>query len=278
MIQGQKFIELADYIFRPYGGNNPFNHIVEGDYRYLKNTLDFEKLKDGDIIYTHTFYIPQLFERLNRGLKLTVISHNCDTPAESVPPEGVTWFTSNVNIEHDRVIALPLGLQNDIWFPEIRKKEKMIQKMNEPKNLKNLVYCDHRLWVNPEERIKPYKVLEGKPWATCIHTDKTDVKLTHETPESFDRYLENLYNHAFVICAEGNGIDTHRVWECLYMNTIPVMIRNINNSFYSDLPILFIDDWEELSQKFLHDSFMDIAGKKWNTKKLDFDYWKHELT
>jgi hypothetical protein len=164
MIQGLKFIDLADYVFRPYGGDNAFNHIPEGDYRYLKNTLDFDKLKDGDIIYTHTFYIDQLFEKLNKGLKLTVISHNCDTPAEEIPPEGVIWFTSNVNINHERVIALPFGIQDDKYYPEIGKRQKMLNKFREPKKLKNLVYCDHRLWVNPEERIKPYKVLEGKGW------------------------------------------------------------------------------------------------------------------
>jgi len=48
-IQGLKFINLADFIFRPYGGDNPFNHINEGDYRYLKNTLVVDDLKNGDI-------------------------------------------------------------------------------------------------------------------------------------------------------------------------------------------------------------------------------------
>lgn len=268
MIQGQKFIELADYVFRPYGGDNPFNHIVKGDYRYLDNTLDFENLKDGDIIYTHTFYIPQLFERL-KGLKLTVISHNCDTPAEVEPPEGVTWFSSNVNIVHPRVKALPLGLQNDIWFPEIRKKEKMAEKLKTEKDLKNLVYCDHRLWVNPEERIKPYKILEGKGWATRVHTENTGKKDSYETSESFDRYLDNLYNHLFVICPEGNGIDTHRPWEALYMGTIPIIKRNIHHQSFDELAILFIDDWEELNLKFLIENVMPCYKDE---VLLEFDY------
>ena len=61
------------------------------------------------------------------------------------------------------------------------------------------------------------------------------------------------------------------------MNTIPIVIRNINNSFYTDLPILFLDNWEEMTNKFLHDSFMEISRKEWNMDKLEFNYWKEKI-
>jgi len=61
------------------------------------------------------------------------------------------------------------------------------------------------------------------------------------------------------------------------MNTIPIVTRGINTNFYTDLPILFVDDWEEISEKFLHDSFMEISRKAWNMEKLTFEYWKNEI-
>jgi len=262
MIWGERFILLADYIFRPYGGDNPFNHIPKGDYRYLENTLDFDRLKDGDVIYTHTFYIPQLFERL-KG-KVTVISHNCDTAADVVPPEGVTWYSSNVNIIHPRVIPLPYGIKENVI-------QKMVQKIQEKKTLNNLLYIDHRIWVNPEERIRPYELLENKPWVTAIHTEGTNEKFTHETPESFDRYLDNLYHHAFSICPPGNGIDTRRPWEALYMRTIPIVKKSIHNLSFDEFPIVYVDDWSEVTLEFLLDKYYEV-GEYY--PQLDFDYWK----
>ena len=61
------------------------------------------------------------------------------------------------------------------------------------------------------------------------------------------------------------------------MNTIPIEKRNINNQFYTDLPILFVDDWEEITERFLHDSFMRMTSMEWNLKKLTFEYWQNEI-
>ena len=62
------------------------------------------------------------------------------------------------------------------------------------------------------------------------------------------------------------------------MNTFPIVLRNINNSYYTDLPILFLDSWEEMSEKFLFDSFMEMSRKEWNMDKLNFEYWKDVIS
>ncbi len=131
-----------------------------------------------------------------------------------------------------------------------------------------MLYLNHNIKTNPAKRQLPYDILGGRAWVTTANGSNG---------QGFDNYLDNIYNHPFVVCPEGNGIDTHRVWECLYMATIPIQIRNINNQFYTDLPILFIDSWEELTERFLSDKFMEFAETKWNLQKLDFNYWKDKI-
>jgi hypothetical protein len=80
-----------------------------------------------------------------------------------------------------------------------------------------------------------------------------------------------------VLCPEGNGMDTHRTWESLYLGAIPVERRNKNNRFYTDLPILFVDEWEEVTEEFLRKNFWKIKLKEWNDKKLEFWYWKNKI-
>lgn len=254
---------------------NGINNLPVTDYRYLANTVDLKQLKDGDIIYTHTFYADQLFEKIEKiTAEFRVITHNADTPADFPPPDNVMWYTTNVAIRYNgptlgfgsNIQSIPIGIENDFWLKD--KKERMMRKLQKPPKFKNLIYCNHNIQTNPKQRQKPYEVLRGESWAT-VHMGANG--------SGFDVYLDNIYNHPFVVCPEGNGIDTHRVWECLYMGTIPVVIRNINNSYYTDLPILFLDSWEQMEEKFLHDKYFEIKEKRWNLDKLHFEYWRDEI-
>ncbi len=270
MIQGNKFKALTPLHYAParlYTGHmdrDELNNLPYNDYRYLKNTI--ETLKDGDLVYTHTFYADQLFERLNK--KITLITHNCDVDVSFAPPDNVLkWFSTNVNIVHERVFSIPIGIENDFWLKD--KRAIMERKLQNQKKYKNLLYMNHNVRTNPNKRQRPYDILKNKNFVTC-HMGANG--------SGFDNYIDNVYNHPFVIAPEGNGIDTHRFWECLYMRTIPVVLKNINNSFYSDLPVLFLDSWDELSDTFLHDKFMEFSRKEWNLEKLNFEYWKRLIT
>ena len=264
IITGNKFKSLADFTFSP--------SVKRGDdYYNLPNTYDPDKIKDGDIIYTDTGYVKQLFELIkNIDKKLIIISHNGDTNINFIPLDNVAkWYTTNVNISHPKIKSIPIGLENDLWFPEVHKKEKMIAKLSESRNYRNLAYMNHSIATNPTVRDRLYQLYKGESWVT---SEKGSNR-----PNLFDGYMDNIYNHKFVICPEGNGIDTHRTWEALYLGTIPIEKRNLNNRFYTDLPICFIDNWEDLTPEFLESEFLRIKSGVWNTEKLNFEYWKNKI-
>ena len=65
-------------------------------------------------------------------------------------------------------------------------------------------------------------------------------------------YLKILLSYKFAICPEGNGIDTHRFWECLYLKVIPICLKNHVTKYYSKLfPILLLDDWNNIDENNL---------------------------
>ena len=271
-IQGNKFRDLARWHYAPAKGQGirVKNTFLEDHYCYIVNTLDKSKVVDGDIIYTPTFFADSLIKELeNFDKEVIVITHNCDTNMDFSPPDCViNWFSQNVNIIHDRVESIPIGLENDCWYPE--KKIKMIAKLKEPRNYKNLVYMNHNISTNPAKRTKPYEVLKDKSWVT------TDMGVNGRR---FDEYLDNIYNHKFVVCPGGNGIDTHRIWECLYMGTTPIMESNINGSFYNELPIAYAVDWEGVDEQWLVKTNDYIVRYKnaWKYEMLTFEYWKNKI-
>ena len=130
------------------------------------------------------------------------------------------------------------------------------------------MYMNHNIKTNRNERLKLYQIFEGKSWITIEYGTNG---------HKFDNYINNIYNHKFVICPEGNGIDTHRTWETLYMGTIPIEKRNINNQFYIDLPICFVNDWNKITEKFLESEYIRIKQSMLDTDKLDFKYWKNKI-
>jgi hypothetical protein len=266
-IQGDKFIKLADWTYSP--------KVKRGDdYNNLTNTFDLNKIKNGDIIYTHTFYVKQLFEvikTLDKGVK--VITHNGDTNVDNsfvIPPCVDKWFAQNVNTREFKITSIPIGLENDRWFRDIYKKEKMLVKLHEPRKYKNLVYMNHNIGTNPAKRTIPYQILEGKPWVDS-------ERGTNGT--RFDEYLDNIYNHKFVICPEGNGIDTHRIWECLYMQTIPIVEDNINNNYYRGLlPMVLVKEWSEVTEVRLAEEIKRTGlSSAWDYELLNFDYWANKI-
>ena len=262
-ITGNKFKALANYTFAPLQKRGD-------DYYNLPNTYNPEKIKNGDIIYTDTGYAGEFLELVKRlDKQIVLITHNGDTCINIAPPDNVIkWYTQNVNISHPRIESIPIGLENDIWFPERHKKEKIIAKVKEPRKYRNLVYMNFSIATNP---IRPrlYQIYEDEPWVTSVRGSNGMGR--------FDEYLDNVYNHKFMLCPEGNGIDVHQPWECMYVGTIPIQRRNFNNRFYTDLPICFVDNWEDLTEDFLLSEFKRIKSGVWNLEKLTFEYWKNKI-
>ena len=266
-ITGEKFKTVGDFIFGASASTRS-----KDDYDGLENTLKIPLLKNFDIIYTHTIYAQRLFAVLSViDEKVTVVTHNADVNVDDkikIPDNVIKWHTQNVNTQNPKVESIPIGLENERWFKPIHKKEKMEAMLRTPKHRRNLVYMNHNVKTNPSERTKPYQVLENKSWVT------TDVGVNGR---GFESYLANVYSHKFVICPVGNGMDTHRTWETLYMGSVPIEKRNLNNRFYTDLPICFVDDWEEVTERYLEKWIIDNVEKNWNMSKLDFSYWKNKI-
>ena len=170
--------------------------------------------------------------------------------------------------DDDRLESLPIGLENSEWFPEINKLKKIQLKREFKKNKNKLLYINHNIQTNPKERLLPYKIFENSNFATVVYG---------KNGNDFDSYLEDISSHKFVLSPEGNGTDTHRTWECLYLGSIPIEKRNINNSFYQDLPICFVDDWSDINEKFLNDEYDRISNQNFDLSKLNFEYWKEKI-
>jgi hypothetical protein len=61
------------------------------------------------------------------------------------------------------------------------------------------------------------------------------------------------------------------------MGSIPIQKRDLNNRFFSGLPICFVDDWAEITEPFLNSEYERIRKMEWNKEILTFEYWKNKI-
>lgn len=265
-IQGDQFKGIADVTYSP--------RIKHGDdYDNLSNTFDPSKIHEITFIYTHTVYVKQLFNIIKHlDGKFVIISHNCDVNIDAsfnIPNNVIKWYAQNVNVGNVKLESIPIGIENGRWIGKTGKLIKMVELLKKPRKYINLVYLNCNIKTNSEKRQVVYDLFERTPWVTAERG---------KNGQDVMGYFYNVYNHKFVISPEGNGIDTHRTWECLYMGTIPIEKRNINNQFYNDLPICFVDEWEDITEEFLTNEWKRIKNSTWNIEKLNFTYWRNKIS
>jgi len=253
-INGNKFSDIADFVI---------------DFDHHDLTLNFYK-KDA-IIFCKTDFLNLLFDHIKFSKrKYVLITHMSDYPIDKhrfdkSPPSIVKWYAQNAVHEHPNLVSVPLGLENHTgkskgkftnhdWF--LKNDGILRARWKEQDTL----YCNWNPDTNQEVR-KP--ILEKL---------KANINIKHESGLSFETYCNNMSYYKFVVCPPGNGADTHRLWEALYLGCYPITLRNRIYRDYN-LPILQVDDWSEVTSDLVNKFYWDWNGQPYH-HELQMSHWE----
>jgi hypothetical protein len=249
-ITGNKFKKICDYI------------LDENGFRKT------DVVNDTPIYFVKTDFIEKFISNFEPNTKYKLITHNSDFSVDEkhldiIQSEKlVHWYGQNINIKHDKVTSIPIGIANEIWQHGDEKKLKKVILENNAKN--KIIHCSFDISTNYNERIK------------CASSmSKNNLKMNNR--ENFEEYLRSLSKSFFTLSPNGNGIDCHKLWESLYLKTIPVVTNSINVDFYSKLPILIIDTWDNFNFEDLNENLYNEIIKKHNFKEIEIDYYKNKI-
>ena len=251
-----------------------------------ENMIDGDKLealaRDLGLVYMMTHEIATQVESLRHHAgNFSVLTHNSDgcilpkgtTPRsydfvwERVPGALTHWFAQNVDVHDGRLTPIPIGLERKRWYPGLHKNETILSLPRVPGESKQLLYLNLNTETNPN-RGALYHRFGDCPWCTTEH-GRNGIDFPH--------YAQQLSIHKFILCPDGNGTDTHRVWETLYSNSFPIVERHCHTmSFAKQLPLLITDDWSELTQDYLNHKYTEFMAQEWNWDALSIHYW-HDL-
>ena len=73
----------------------------------------------------------------------------------------------------------------------------------------------------------------------------------------YNDYLKKINNYKFVLCPRGNGIDTHRFTEILFMGSVPIVEKNGLSDLYSKFPCIIVDNFNNITFDMLNNFVFD---------------------
>jgi hypothetical protein len=196
----------------------------------------------------------------------TLVTHNSDMTINTctMPGNLVRWFAQNRNTDQSRIYSIPIGLENEYWFPY--KQNVMLAATKEERVIQSFVQFSR---ATHSERNHALNIL--RPEIYDMHVGANGDRDQHAL------FCQNLKRYAFCICPRGNGIDTHRVWECLYMGCIPICKKYHAHQFDQELPILFVDEWSDITPELLHETYHSIDGSLFDSDILKMSYWAEKI-
>jgi hypothetical protein len=97
------------------------------------------------------------------------------------------------------------------------------------------IFMNFKIETNAQKRLRCYSDLQG----IIPFLPMTDPMSN----------LMRMLRYKFCVCPEGNGLDTHRLWECYYLQIVPIVLYtdfNVNIKETTGLPMVILRSWDEL--------------------------------
>jgi hypothetical protein len=240
IISGEKIQLSCDYFIGSKDDINYNPHIKLEINKNLSKWLTIEDKIISDKIlkifcYTHIDFKKLVCILNNIQSKFILYFHNSDAPFLQEHYDCLCNITNLVKIYAQNntckeVITLPIGQANTMW----KHGNYKILSMNNIIKTKE-IFLNFNITTDKRKGVR--EILNFIPWI--------------ENKEYSD-YIHTLSTYKYCICIEGNGLDTHRFWECIYLKVIPICLKNKWTDVIKDIyPIIIIDNWIDLKNNDL---------------------------
>lgn len=268
-VTGDNIELLCNYIFdiNNYISNNKY--IGDRDQLIEKQIKEINEREPSSIfVYGHdTPEFLKNIEKIKKPFKL--ITHNSDLGIFEhyrpyITDKIIQWYGQNNYIKHDKVFSLPIGIARKRWPHGNLDVLKSIMAKNNEKT--NLVYKNFDIGTNVHER-------------TNVHIITQNNGILMSNKVNIESYWERISKSIFIVSPKGNGVDCHRIWESLYLKSIPIVEKHQSLIQFKDLPILFIDSWNTVTSDFLRKNIDIFNNTNYENSlnMLKLSYWKDRI-
>lgn len=264
-----EFQNACDFVFDP------------STHDFLKSTdtgitFDPSLVKHGDKVFVRRDCLKEFFNTLHTNInnKYILVTHVDDTGIDQDSVEYlqdekiISWFGINPEVKiniYNKLNIIPIGVSQ---LKEIDKQKEEINNLFS--TLRNTAIKNKLLYLNFTDSSH-----EERAYVRSLFQDKSFC--TNAKQKEFNEYLKEMAQHKFVLSPRGIGLDCYRTWESLLVGSIPIVKTSYLDPVYQDLPVVIINDWQEVTKEFLEQKYIEISSKKYNLEKLYIGYWIKQI-
>ncbi len=256
----------------PFISGDAFRSFCDFAYDELTTSMDPTQVQPGNAVFVKTDYATHFFEKVHPKIlhPYVLVTHNSDDVAPGVcakyldDPKLLAWFAQNYDgTPHPKMHPIPIGIANACWGHGNVQTLAKVQAM--PLAKKHLAYMNIVVQTFPSERKVVFDHLAKRNYC------RVEEKVSHEP------FLKAIASSTFVVSPRGNGLDTHRLWEALYLGSIPIVRASSIDPVYEGLPVLVVKEWSEVSEELLNNAKREMGKKSWQMERLSIDYWMKQI-
>ena len=194
-------------------------------------------------------------------------------------PMILAWYGQNRDYDHPKLHSLPIGINiHNQWTNPLQWGGGFILPAFQELQLKTIA-----------ESAKPLDEREAKIFCNWhFSLDRADRKELSEVIDKSVCYFQTeplpmaetwelQSQYQFVLSPHGAGLDCHRTWEALILGCIPIVKSAKLNDLFADLPIVVVQNWEQITPAFLNENLQLMQNKIIHTEKLLMSYWRKKL-
>ena len=270
IISGEKIQQLCD-IYLGIQGDFHFNPLIgrQNQKHFYLNNIN-APFDNPYRVFCYSHNINLLSQKIHLFQNnFILVTHNSDGEIRETNEvytilnsnKVLKWYGQNICFENEKLIFLPIGLANSQWahgnlaiFNDTLFMENLSIKSNK-------FYFNFNINTNASKRQLCYDSLKNKlQWLTNIDPVEN---------------LKRLSTYQFCICPEGNGVDTHRLWECLYLKVVPIVIGGEFTKILlkNGVPLVVLDKWENIDISSLNYHDFNFNDKNL-INCLDFTFFR----
>ena len=231
---------------------------------------------NGDILFVKTDLCEQFFtvDYPKIRHKFILLTHNSDHPANVIHSKYlndnklIAWFAQNPGFEHNKLIPIPIGFENPIWFPI---KLKYIRNVKES----NLIPWNKRkylLYINFNSNTNP----KAREYLLSLYSNIPNVFINKQRVD-YSTYMSHIENSKYVLCPRGNGLDTHRYYETILMGSIPVVENSTLYPIFIQSTTLILSSFKDLTVDILSNPKSFIKNMEFSKKILLMQTWINQI-
>jgi hypothetical protein len=202
----------------------------------------------------------------------------------------IHWYSVNcILLSHPKLTAMPIGLAyHHVYNEDIPEEAKKIisplkQEAFIEKTNKNIPFWEREIKCYINFNFKMNYIYSNFGYDRYEAITKIPNNLTFSEKEIVNRNDSWIKQskYAFVVSPLGNGLDCHRTWEALILGCIPIVKTSGIDNLYKDLPVLIVDDWNDVTKELLENVVNDFKEKHekglYNYDKLLLKYWVDKI-